>query len=73
MDIDLEDTKTSRKHISIMVYEDEEISLRDLASTNGTLVNGERVLQSELKDGDKITLGGTMLKVCVQKMDEDKR
>jgi pSer/pThr/pTyr-binding forkhead associated (FHA) protein len=29
----------------------------DLGSTNGTLVNGEVVMERELKDGDSITIG----------------
>ena len=35
--------------------------LRDLNSTNGTLVNGQRVGQAELVDGTTITIGTTTL------------
>ena len=32
--------------------------LSDLGSTNGTFVNGVRITQHELADGDVITFGG---------------
>jgi len=36
--------------------------LVDLGSTNGTKVNGARVKQQALADGDEITLGKTLLR-----------
>ena len=40
--------------------------LRDLGSTNGTYVNGQRVQESFLKSGDRIQGGQTVLEVDVQ-------
>ena len=40
--------------------------LRDLGSTNGTYVNGQRVQESFLKSGDRIQGGQTVLEVNVQ-------
>lgn len=40
--------------------------LRDLGSTNGTFVNGERVQEVFLKSGDRIQGGQTVLEVNVQ-------
>lgn len=40
--------------------------LRDLGSTNGTYVNGQRVQESFLKSGDRIQGGQTVLQVEVQ-------
>ena len=37
--------------------------LRDLDSTNGTLVNGKKVARAELQGGDEIQLGKTTIKV----------
>ena len=34
-------------------------SIRDLASTNGTFVNSERISSQRLSDGDRITVGRT--------------
>jgi len=40
--------------------------LRDLGSTNGTYVNGQRVQESFLKSGDRVQGGQTVLEVDVQ-------
>jgi pSer/pThr/pTyr-binding forkhead associated (FHA) protein len=34
-----------------------ELQVRDLESTNGTFVNGNRVTESTLKDGDRLGVG----------------
>ncbi|MCA9278464.1 MAG: FHA domain-containing protein [Phycisphaeraceae bacterium] len=48
----------SRKHCEINFDEDEdEITIKDLGSANGTYVNGERVEQMELSPGDVIVVG----------------
>src|SRR5688572_13914240 len=36
--------------------------LRDIASLNGSYVNGERVAEHSLKSGDEISLGNTVLR-----------
>src|SRR5436189_296491 len=43
--------------------------LRDLGSTNGTFVNGERVREAFLKNGDRIQGGETLLQVEVTTAD----
>ena len=48
----------SRKH-AVISYNDDEYYLSDLGSTNGTLVNGERIdngIEKKLMDGDEIVL-----------------
>jgi two-component system cell cycle response regulator len=40
--------------------------LVDLKSTNGTYVNGERIVEVELKHGDKIVFGTTLVRFEVQ-------
>jgi serine/threonine-protein kinase len=39
----------------------------DLESSNGTFVNGRKIAKAKLKDGDKVTLGQTVIRVSVQK------
>ena len=40
--------------------------LLDMASTNGTRVNGQKVRSADLKDGDLIRAGKTVIKVSIQ-------
>jgi hypothetical protein len=39
------------------------ISIEDLGSTNGTFVNGEKIQKGTLKEGDRILIGTSILKV----------
>ena len=65
------DERISRRHALLKLSWDpqrkvQRIQIRDLGSTNGTLVNGEPVSSAELRDGDKILLGDTVLKFVLQ-------
>jgi diguanylate cyclase (GGDEF)-like protein len=67
----LPDEGISRRHAMIELSWDgerkvERTVIRDLGSTNGTLVNGERVVSAQLREGDKIRLGDTILKFVLQ-------
>jgi pSer/pThr/pTyr-binding forkhead associated (FHA) protein len=65
-DIELEDDKVSRKHAEIGLYGPGAFVLRDLASTNGTLLNGRRVTEkAKLGHWDEIRLGDTVLRLTV--------
>jgi pSer/pThr/pTyr-binding forkhead associated (FHA) protein len=46
----------SRRHAQL-THRDGKWVIQDLASTNGTLVNGERVGRAALRAGDLVTLG----------------
>jgi signal transduction histidine kinase/pSer/pThr/pTyr-binding forkhead associated (FHA) protein len=59
-DIRIGDTEVSRQHASIH-FTDGLFVLRDRGSANGTLVNGAVVRMKELRDGDQLQLGGTVL------------
>lgn len=58
-DIRIDDPGVSRHHCEIVLGTD--VVLRDLNSTNGTWVNGERVSELVLTDGTSFQLGGTTL------------
>ncbi|EWT01051.1 signal peptide protein, partial [Intrasporangium chromatireducens Q5-1] len=61
-DIVVDDAGVSRRHSEIRVTNDGPhlvTSIRDLNSTNGTFVNGDRITSQRLEDGDRITLGRT--------------
>ena len=65
-DIALEDGKVSRKHAEIGLYGPNAWILRDLASTNGTWLNGRRIDdRSNLKHWDEIRVGDTRLRFAV--------
>lgn len=59
-DIHVDDQDASRQHASIQPI-GEEYYLRDMKSTNGTLVNGQPVDKRILKHGDRITVGKQVL------------
>lgn len=61
----IDDVNVSRKHAVIEQREDGKWRITDLGSTNGTVLRGERVVQSELKDGDRLVLGTTTLVVHI--------
>ena len=55
-DVRLDDATVSRKH-AVIVLRDESVVILDDRSMNGVWVNGERVTDATLNDGDEITLG----------------
>jgi hypothetical protein len=60
-DIVISDPGASRRHATITREDGGEYVLTDLGSTNGTLVNDEPVGEHVLSDGDRITIGNTVL------------
>jgi diguanylate cyclase (GGDEF)-like protein len=61
--IKLQDTHVSRLHLNIQ-YDAAGAGYRikDLGSSNGTLLNETRITEAVLRDGDKIIIGRTMLR-----------
>ena len=58
-DIRVLDDWASRRHARIRA-DDPEVTVEDLGSTNGTLVNGQKVAERQgLRDGDRISVGST--------------
>jgi pSer/pThr/pTyr-binding forkhead associated (FHA) protein len=58
--ISLHDPGASRRHAQFVQEPDGTVALQDLASTNGTQVNGADVppgTKRRLRDGDRVTLG----------------
>jgi pSer/pThr/pTyr-binding forkhead associated (FHA) protein len=51
-----EDRGVSRRH-ALLVHEKGALLLRDLKSATGTFLDGERVAEAELRDGDVFELG----------------
>src|SRR5262245_7350404 len=61
-DLRLAEPGLSREHAELLV-DGGRLTVRDMGSTNGTFVNGDRVETRELRDGDKLSLGGVTLLV----------
>jgi hypothetical protein len=62
LDMVLVEDMVSRKHAKIAMQGDQ-IWIEDLGSTNGTFVNGEKIKRSRLKEGDRVLIGTSILKV----------
>jgi pSer/pThr/pTyr-binding forkhead associated (FHA) protein len=59
-EIQVHDAFISRVHCGIS-YANNQFTLKDLGSTNGTYRNGARVFEGNLSAGDKIQVGNTTL------------
>jgi hypothetical protein len=62
LDMVLVEDMVSRKHARIAMQTDQ-IWIEDLGSTNGTFVNGEKIKRARLKEGDRVLIGTSILKV----------
>jgi ribosome-associated protein YbcJ (S4-like RNA binding protein) len=60
----LAEDMVSRKHARI-AFQGDDIFIEDLASTNGTFVNGEKIKRSKLREGDRVLIGTSILKVVI--------
>lgn len=61
-DVRINDFRVSRQHAQITTLSDpadntKSYIIRDLHSRNGTMLNGQRIVQEVLQNGDKITIG----------------
>lgn len=59
-DVRLPDAGVSRLHAELRLLGDE-VVLVDLGSTNGTTLNGQRIQEGRLRDGDRIGVGSSSL------------
>ena len=62
LDMVLIEDMVSRKHAKLHIG-DSELTISDLGSTNGTFVNGEKVKTATLKEGDRVLIGTSILKL----------
>ena len=67
-DITLLDEGISREHALVLFDEDVQgYLIEDLASTNGTKVNGKRVRSATLAEGDEVQVGKTLFRFVLIK------
>jgi pSer/pThr/pTyr-binding forkhead associated (FHA) protein len=62
-DITIAEDMVSRRHARLIVEPENHIYIEDHKSTNGTFVNGERIQKANLKEGDRILIGTSILKL----------
>jgi len=66
-DLRINDPGISRRHIEIRVFPSSsgspQVSVVDLGSTNGMLVNGQRVQQATLENGGTVKIGNTTMTI----------
>ena len=62
LDIVLVEDMVSRKHAKLTTQQGK-IVIQDLGSTNGTFVNGEKIKRARLKEGDRVLIGTSILKL----------
>jgi pSer/pThr/pTyr-binding forkhead associated (FHA) protein len=69
-DIIVVEPSTSRRHAVVAAGPDGTYVVRDLESKNGTLVNGSRIKEKELKWGDQISVGPMSLLFVAREEEE---
>jgi predicted Zn finger-like uncharacterized protein len=71
VDLIIPDKEISRKHVAVEVRNDK-IFLRDLGSTNGTIINNEKVSITEISDQVEFRIGQTTLMLITTPKNMDK-
>ncbi len=69
-DLTVDDESSSRAHAEIR-RKGGVLRLRDLGSTNGTYLNSRRTSEAILNDGDRISIGGTVMLVEIKKKTQE--
>lgn len=59
--IRLNDSEVSRNHAVLIRLSDKEYEIRDAGSSNGTFVNSRQIQNAQLRTGDRIQLGRTLM------------
>jgi pSer/pThr/pTyr-binding forkhead associated (FHA) protein len=65
VDILLSDSSVSRRHAAIEA-EKGVFHLKDLGSTNGTLLGGKKIREASIRHGDRFRVGNTTLQFVVE-------
>jgi diguanylate cyclase (GGDEF)-like protein len=70
-DVPIPDEGISAKHLEIGLRPDGKLWIKDLASLNGTMVNGEKITERELFPGDRVLIGHTPMRFLLYTPAED--
>ena len=64
LDMVLVEDMVSRNHAKITTHGGQ-VTIQDMGSTNGTFVNGEKIKKVTLKEGDRVLVGTSIIKLIV--------
>jgi pSer/pThr/pTyr-binding forkhead associated (FHA) protein len=64
-DVLIGDDLVSRRHARVM-FDGSAVVVEDLESTNGTFVNGARVLRAQIAEGDRVLIGESVFTLVVR-------
>ncbi len=70
LEVVLVEDMVSRKHARVAL-QGETLSIEDLGSTNGTFVNGEKIKRARLKEGDRVLIGTSIIRVAMSELGSD--
>lgn len=70
VDLAFEDAEMSRQHLALE-FRSGAFRLRDLDSTNGTLLNGSRVHSGELTHGDRFDIGSLGFQILIEEREQE--
>ena len=73
VDLRIDSSRVSREHAQILRRKPAAISVKDLQSTNGTFVNGNRIQESPLCDGDMLMVANEEFTFYAGPVDRAKR
>lgn len=69
LDMVLVEDMVSRRHARITTHNGDFV-IEDMGSTNGTFVNGEKISTAKLKEGDRVLVGTSIIKLVANNDDE---
>ena len=67
VDCVLRDPNVSRRHAELRQDRSGQWEIADLGSTNGIKVNGRRVTEAPLREGDQVTVGTTTFRFGIER------
>jgi uncharacterized protein DUF4388/FHA domain-containing protein len=62
VDVQLDEELVSRQHAQLS-YQGDDLVVEDLGSTNGTWLNGARITRAVVNEGDRLLVGGSLMRV----------
>jgi pSer/pThr/pTyr-binding forkhead associated (FHA) protein len=69
LEVVLVEDMVSRRHARVTL-QGEALMIEDLGSTNGTFVNGEKIKRARLKEGDRVLIGTSIIRVALTEAGE---